>query len=124
MITLYTIATILFLHWIFDFHLQNDEMAKGKSTSNRHLTDHVVVYSIGVILMGLTNMVYFQNWSYVAVFILLNTMLHWFTDWITSRASSSLYKDNRIHDFFVVVGADQLIHYLTLFGTFVWLSNL
>jgi len=124
MVALYTIATILFLHWVFDFHLQDDDMAKGKSSCNRSLTDHVAVYTVGLIVMGLSNVVYFHNWSYVAVFVILNAIIHWCVDWVTSRASSSLFKEGRVHDFFVVVGFDQYLHAISLFGTFVWLTNL
>jgi hypothetical protein len=99
-------------------------MAKGKSSCNWELTDHVLVYTAGLIAMVFATASYYHNWAFVPVFVILNAVLHWLTDWITSRASSALWKDGKVHDFFVVIGADQLIHYLTLFGTFVWLSNL
>jgi hypothetical protein len=123
MISLYTIITILFCHWIFDFHLQNDEIAKSKSKSNLALGTHVYLYSIGLLLMTILNFKYFES-LHASAFVLINAVLHFFTDWVTSRATSLLYKEERYHDFFCVIGGDQMIHYVTLFGTFVWLTHL
>jgi hypothetical protein len=72
--------------------------------------------------MAWMNIKYLDNLIYV--FIPLNALAHFLTDWVTSRATSALYKEERYHDFFVVIGFDQLLHYVTLFGTFVWLTNL
>ena len=124
MISYYTIFTILLFHWIFDFHLQTDEMAKGKSKCNAALLKHVGVYGWATILITLCNYRYFNNVGVAFAYPFINNVAHFLTDWITSRASSALYKEERYHDFFVVIGADQMIHYITLFGTFVWLSNL
>ena len=122
MITYYTIFTILLIHWIFDFHLQSDKMAKNKSTDNYALLEHVGIYTIGLCIIGVLNYYYMGHWTYM--FVIINAIAHFLTDWVTSRATSALYKEERYHDFFVVIGADQMIHYITLFGTFVWLSNL
>ena len=125
MISLYTIITFVFCHWLFDFFLQTDKMAQGKSKDNWALLHHVGTYWVGLWVMAFLNWKCFANPSeYVAIFVLLNAMLHFFTDWVTSRATSLLYKEERYHDFFTVIGADQLCHYVTLFGTFLWLSNL
>lgn len=122
MISYYTIITFLMCHWIFDFHLQNDEMSKKKSSNNFVLLDHVWIYSWGLFVMAFLNITYFSEW-YAVVFVAINSLLHFLTDWVTSRATSLLYKDERYHDFFVVIGADQMIHYITLFGTFIWLTK-
>lgn len=124
MITYYTLITFLICHWIFDFHLQTDEMAKNKSKSNTALLDHVNTYVIGLWLMGFLNWKYFSGFGWIVVFVIINYIAHFLTDWVTSRATSALYKEERYHDFFVVVGADQMIHYVTLFGTFIWLTNI
>lgn len=123
MISLYTIFTILFCHWIFDFHLQNDKDSKNKSKCNFALSSHVCTYSIGLITITILNSLHF-NCLTSAAFVLINSVLHFFTDWVTSRATSLLYKEERYHDFFCVIGGDQMIHYITLFGTFVWLTHL
>jgi hypothetical protein len=91
------IIFILFLHWIGDFILQSDWMAKNKSKSNKALLIHTSVYCLPLFIFG---------WK----FALINMILHTITDYFSSRVSSKLYAKNEIHWFFVVVGLDQFIH--------------
>lgn len=122
MITLYSIITILFCHWLFDFFFQTDKMAQGKSKNNSDLFDHVWVYTIGLCLCAALNEKFLGNYAWIH-WIAINSVAHFFTDYVTSRANSGLWEKKQVHDFFVSVGADQLIHYITLFGTFVWLAH-
>lgn len=124
MITFYTIATFAFFHWLFDFFFQTEDMANYKSECNTALSAHVCVYLGGLLCMMLFNCLYFHNQIYGVAWVVINAVAHFFTDWITSRATSALYKEQRYRDFFNTIGIDQLIHHCTLFGTFVWLSNL
>jgi hypothetical protein len=52
-------------------------------------------------------------WLSVLIFV-----THWITDFITSKITSRLWKKATVsgdyHNFFVVVGVDQMIHILTL----------
>lgn len=123
MISYYTIITILVLHFIFDFFFQTDKMAQGKSKNFYDLSTHVGVVSIGILLMGVLNCNYFEHAGLMVAFIVINSLAHFFTDYFSSRASSRLYNDNEFHDFFGTIGLDQLVHYVTLFGTFVWLTK-
>lgn len=123
MITLPIIILILFNHWLFDFVLQNEDMAKNKSFSNYHLGKHVGVYTLGLFFLSF---VLFQGetWNgFGIIWIIVNAITHFVTDYVTSRATSALYKEQRFHEFFVIIGIDQFIHYITLFGTYVWLIN-
>lgn len=125
MISLYTIFTIVVIHWIVDFYFQTDKMAKGKSHDNEQLSLHVTVYTVGLLIMALCNMKYLDyNIMLMLGFAAFNSIAHFFTDYVTSRATSLLYKEGKIHDFFVTVGADQLIHYVTLFGSFYYATTL
>lgn len=111
---------LLFVHWVADFVLQSDKMAIGKSTSNRWLSIHVGIYTwflwatagawAAFIALAL------PAWI-PPVYAALNGALHWVTDYFTSRWTSRLWKAERRHDFFVVVGFDQLIHAATLITT-------
>ena len=121
MISILSLASILVVHWIFDFFLQTHWQAANKSKNNIALCSHVGVYTIGLILIVLLNYGYFQHLGYAIGYVVLNAIAHFFTDYITSRASSSLYEKEEFHDFFTTIGFDQLLHYLTLIGTFVLL---
>lgn len=122
--------SLLIVHFIADFLLQSDWMALNKSKSNIALTAHVAVYTSGFLAFGLK-------------FAAVTFVLHWITDYFTSRATSRLWfididtqpyselsyckmfdsvvvYPNRRHWFFVMIGFDQLIHYVTLALTYRW----
>lgn len=103
---LYSIFLILiWLHLMGDFILQSDWMAVNKSKSLLPLATHVMVYSIPfAIIFG---------WRYG----LINMGCHFITDFFTSRLTSYLWKLEKRHDFFVVIGFDQAIHLTTLLFT-------
>lgn len=121
-----TLVMVLVMHWLADFVFQTDAMAKGKSKSNRVLTSHVLTYTmIGLILVAPAMLVMtvlglkHEARLYMAALPmvwLLNAPFHWVTDYYTSRWSGRLWAQGRVHDFFVVIGLDQLIHQLTLVG--------
>lgn len=111
---------IVWSHFVFDFVLQSHWMATNKSKSNKALSAHVGVYTIGLcwiacLLIG--------NWSITValIWIAINSIMHFVTDWCTSRLTSRLFGKNW-HDFFVVVGFDQAIHYTTLVITYILLT--
>lgn len=96
---------LLALHFIADFVLQSDWMAKNKSVNNNALAAHVFVYSFVFLLV------------YGLPFALLTFVLHFWQDYVTSRINSRLWKAGKVHYFFVGVGADQLLHFVTLAWT-------
>lgn len=107
-----TVANILILIWVHflaDFVLQTDQMAKNKSKSNKWLGIHVVLYSLPFSVFGLT-------------FALVNSVAHFITDYITSRITSKLWSKQQVHWFFVVIGFDQAVHVTTLILTYLWLN--
>lgn len=111
------ILTILFIHWVADFICQSHEMSLKKSKSNWWLSYHVGVYST---VTGLGWLVFNQSWLILSM-IGITFVTHWITDYFTSRWTSKLYAKGDIHNFFVVVGLDQFIHYTTLLLTYKWL---
>ncbi len=109
MISLYVLIALVLMHFVADFIFQTDWVAKGKSTSNPILFWHVTLYCIPFLFISIE-------------FAVINALLHFITDWFTSRATSYLWKKEQRHWFFVVIGLDQAIHMICLFSTFVLLG--
>lgn len=108
MLSLPIITTILILHWIADFVLQSSWMAQGKSKAMLPLLSHIAVYTAVLALLN-------------PIWALVNGILHLIVDYFTSRWSSKLHAKGDIHNFFVVIGLDQTIHFICLFTTYYWL---
>jgi hypothetical protein len=109
---------IILVHWFSDFVLQTHHMSTRKSSSNYYLTMHVVVYTFTTIfawalVLPLLGIQLFSGTVWLAFLVIFVT--HWVTDYFTSRRTSKLYKEEKYHDFFVVVGFDQVLHYVQLF---------
>lgn len=97
------IIYLLFVHWIADFVMQSDEMAKEKSSNNIMLAYHCIFY--GVFFAGFT-----LNITYGVVL----GLIHFPVDYITSRINKHLYAKGDIHNFFVSIGFDQFLHFTTI----------
>lgn len=108
------IVIVLFFHWVFDFVLQTEWMASNKSHSVRALSAHAIVYTVGMLLAGF----FIAGPTTTAVlFGLVNGVLHFCVDFCTSKLTAALWKKKDVHNFFVVIGADQLTHNITLLAT-------
>jgi hypothetical protein len=99
------IALLLLAHFVGDFILQSDWMAGNKTTSWKAMGSHIGLYTLCLVPFGL-------------VFALVNGLAHFATDSITARMTKALYAKGERHWFFVVIGADQLIHYATMFYSY------
>lgn len=114
---------IILSHFFCDFILQTDKMAQGKSKSNYWLSMHVLTYCAGFIPFTLYTAIGEGLGNAAILWLLINGILHFCTDYITSRINSKLWADKKVHWFFVGVGADQVVHYGCLLFTYQYFIN-
>ena len=96
------------IHYVADFLVQTQWQAENKSKNMTALVRHVASYSLC-----------FAPFMYImpqngVQFFLANALFHFMTDFITSKASSSAYKEGNMKAFWGVIGFDQLIHHVTI----------
>lgn len=118
-IKLEVIILILIIHWIADFVLQTDKEAKGKSKNWSDLLSHTITYSLfwfscGSLLSGYLG----YDYGKIVLFVLITFICHTITDYFTSRLNSKLWAKGDVHNFFVSIGFDQVLHYVQLFVTY------
>lgn len=107
------VLLILLTHFVADFIFQTDKQAINKSTSNLWLTKHVLTYMLGLQTFAIIHVIFFLDIQ-IYTWVVVNGVLHWITDYFTSRLNSYLWKKEMRHWFFVGIGADQMIHYTCL----------
>lgn len=111
----YALALLFVGHFVADFICQTDKMAINKSKDINWLSIHVSVYSMVLAAFAFPVFSSSQGWE---SFVIVNLMLHFCVDAVTSRATSFLWKKNERHWFFVVIGFDQLLHALSILFTY------
>jgi hypothetical protein len=105
---------MLLIHFLADFALQTHEQATLKSTSNKFLIYHVGTYSLVWLLALLP---FFGFWAAI-LFSSITFVAHFCTDYVTSRVGKPFWAKQDLHNGFVVVGADQILHALQLWYSF------
>lgn len=130
------VLQILFTHWVSDFVLQTHWMAVNKSKNWLALSSHVLVYMLGFLLiLPVSGALLFAFDPYspsifeldpneLTIWVLLNGVLHFITDAVTSRITSALWSKGDAHNFFVVIGLDQLIHAFCLLTSLAYFLSL
>jgi hypothetical protein len=145
-LNLIEIFSILIIHFIGDFVLQTDKQSKGKSKNWNDLLSHTFTYSITFFgLLSFLNPLFNAGLTFYMgfYFFLITFICHTITDYFTSRLNSKLWQKAQywsseetqrlftkteadkqngkwVHNFFVSVGFDQVLHYIQLFTTY-WL---
>ena len=121
------IYVILFAHYFSDFVCQTDWMALNKSSSNKALSVHIGVYTLGLLsLVAVGSILLYGpaiNFGVLVSWAALNGALHFATDYVSSRMSGRAYKSGDLRGFWAIVGADQMVHYIFLFATWTVLSQ-
>lgn len=117
---------LLTIHFLADFGLQTHEQATGKGIGkpfwNKMLFFHVGTYTLiwMVALLGIKpvfDLTYFD----ILKFGVITLIAHYTTDYITSRIGKPFWEKNDFHNGFVVVGFDQVLHYIQLYYTFKYI---
>ena len=141
------IYVLLVAHFIADFVCQSDWIATNKAKRWDALAFHVGIYIsvVAVIVAAFqppSPYPYVELWQFGA-WTCANSAAHFVQDAITSRITARLWffapevqsagnpvtwngckcftaRGGNRHWFFVAIGADQLLHYITLFVTAGW----
>ena len=111
MISIEVILIILIVHFIGDFVFQLRSDAHAKSSNNLALLRHVGMYSVPLLIIG-------------PLYAALNGILHFMTDYVTSRLSKSFWGKGKEKSFWTIIGLDQTLHMIALFGTYVLIFGL
>ena len=110
----------MLIHYLADFALQTNEQAINKSTSNKFLFYHVMVYSL---IWVFAIFAYTNKISLSLCFGTITFFTHYCIDWCTSRLEKKYFTEKDYHNGFLVLGFDQFLHYIQLFGTYLLLMN-
>ena len=94
--------TLIWIHFVADFLLQNDSMAINKSSSNKWLGIHCLIYGLCFIMYGVQ-------------FAIIAGLSHFVIDYCTSRVNKKLWANDQRHWFFTNIGFDQALHMTVLF---------
>lgn len=112
------IFIVLLVHTVFDWWLQTRWQAENKSKDWWALGSHVAIYTFGLLFAGV--FIFKGDAVPAAIWLTINSIMHFITDVITSRLNAKFYPRKA---FWNCIGTDQLVHYLTLFGTYFLLSK-
>jgi membrane-bound acyltransferase YfiQ involved in biofilm formation len=122
------ICYILILHYVGDWLLQTRKIAEGKSSSITILSHHVTLYTltifVGIIVPLLLLGASTDTMHLLTQWIFLNGVLHWITDYFTSKMTKKYYTSGNMKKFWHTVGLDQLIHAVTLIMTLMYINQI
>jgi len=121
MINIWAVIILLFLHWLGDFVLQTDAMARGKSISTSFLLEHTAAYSL-VFLMVCAPAVSILNSPGLVYFAPVTFVVHTIQDYFTSRINKRFIEAGENHEYYVCMGLDQLFHLIQLILTYKMLA--
>lgn len=112
---------LIFKHWLCDFVLQSDWMARVKARPK----GWQVALLVHAFINGLGTFVLFAIWfgvDFGLVFGGFDLALHFLIDKMKVELSRGLTPDK--HKFWVLLGLDQSIHYFVLYSLYTMAINL
>lgn len=110
---------LLLVHFFADFGLQTHDQATKKCVSMKWLLYHTGVYSACWLLV----MIPILGGRGALVFAMITLVLHTATDYLTSRIGKPFWEAKDFHNGFVIVGFDQVLHYVQLYLTLKYLIH-
>ena len=119
MINIAVVNLLIITHLIADFVLQSNWMATNKSKNWKALLAHTSTY--GTVMLVTALVMISQPKLLIIYWGLFNFVAHTATDFVTSKITSKLWAKQDWHNFFVVIGIDQTIHYLTLIISYYYM---
>lgn len=116
-------VVLMFLgHWISDFVFQPHWMSMRKSKEWGVLGLHALRITVGGILTGIVIALAFHgNQTGVLEWAAINGVGHFVIDAVTSRITSRLWAQQKVHEFFTTIGFDQFLHMVLAVVTLAWL---
>jgi hypothetical protein len=119
MISLKILLVLVLTHFFADFVMQSDEQAINKSTSFKWLLKHTVMYTaiFNVVMLA------FMSFDDATTFSVITLFFHTLTDYFTSKFNKKLWDSGNMHNFFVGVGFDQVLHYVQLVLTYYFIKR-
>ena len=114
---------IFIFHYVADYMFQKGEWALEKSTKLTSLLKHTTIYSLMwfipmAALLGIVNGI---------IFVVVTFVLHTIQDYIISPIVKRMFETEKYYTdlpntgVFSFMGFDQFLHYLQLYGTFIFL---
>jgi len=121
---------LLILHILGDVTFQTKDQDLNKSTNNKKLHGHVMIYTLTIILpIILFSILGCQGFSIHSHYWLLRISLlslityfsHYYIDMYASRYIDYFWYKQKKNNFISIVLLDQIIHYILLFGSVYYL---
>jgi len=113
-------AVFILAHYVGDFVLQSRAIATKKSSSILALSIHVAVYTATILAFSfLVDFTAYQR----SVFVIYNGLIHFITDYISSRITEKAWTNGNMEKFWDTIGFDQFIHIYSLYVLYGMLMN-
>lgn len=117
-VVLLALLLVFLGHWLADFVWQPNWMGQRKSKEWWVLTQHGFRILVGSWFTGLVILMVVRHSTTVPVvtlegvllWALVNAVAHFVIDAVTSRITSRLWTQERVHGFFTTIGFDQFLH--------------
>lgn len=124
--SLIIVLSVIIAHFFADFVCQAEKWAIGKRKSFKLLLQHTTTYT--VVLTTLLLGVLWINPLHILYFFVFNFFAHTFVDYYTSKVVGQRFDDKHLGSpipnlgAFTIIGLDQVIHYICIFGSLYFLT--